>query len=212
METAAQTPELRAMATEGKGVAIEVQAEERRQLARKAEAEAEAVKEMNVMVAVDQSESSFYALQWALENLFRRKGAAVETEEVGMVTVVHVQQPFHNYVLPAGPGIYATSTVIESVRKAQEQNSSVILSRALRLCKDKMVKAETLILDGDPKEMICQAAEQMHVDLLLVGSRGLSRLKRAFLGSVSDYCAHYAKCPILIVKPPKEKLSRESST
>eukprot|EP00261_Vitis_vinifera_P021864 XP_010653225.1 PREDICTED: uncharacterized protein LOC100254700 isoform X2 [Vitis vinifera] len=205
METAAQTPEMRAMATEGKGVAIEVQAEERRQLARKAEAEAEAVKEMNVMVAVDQSESSFYALQWALENLFRRKGAAVETEEVGMVTVVHVQQPFHNYVLPAGP-------VIESVRKAQEQNSSVILSRALRLCKDKMVKAETLILDGDPKEMICQAAEQMHVDLLLVGSRGLSKLKRAFLGSVSDYCAHHAKCPILIVKPPEEKLSRESST
>ncbi|RVW38431.1 Universal stress protein A-like protein [Vitis vinifera] len=212
METAAQTPELRAMATEGKGVAIEVQAEERRQLARKAEAEAEAVKEMSVMVAVDQSESSFYALQWALENLFRRKGAAVETEEVGMVTVVHVQQPFQNYVFPAGPGIYATSTVIESVRKAQEQNSSVILSRALRLCKDKMVKAETLILDGDPKEMICQAAEQMHVDLLLVGSRGLSKLKRAFLGSVSDYCAHHANCPILIVKPPKEKLSRESST
>ncbi|RVW96438.1 hypothetical protein CK203_029730 [Vitis vinifera] len=106
METAAQTPELRAMATEGKGVAIEVQAEDRRQLARKAEAEAEAVKEMSVMVAVDQSESSFYALQWALENLFRRKGAAVETEEVGMVTVVHVQQPFQNYVFPAGPGQY----------------------------------------------------------------------------------------------------------
>ena len=35
---------------------------------------------------------------------------------------------------------------------------------------------------------------------------------RAFLGSVSDYCAHHANCPILIVKPPKEKLSRESST
>ena len=40
------------------------------------------------------------------------------------------------------------------------------------------VKAEILILDGDPKEMICQAAEQMHVDLLVVGSRGLSKLKR----------------------------------
>ncbi|ESQ48848.1 hypothetical protein EUTSA_v100218381mg, partial [Eutrema salsugineum] len=26
----------------------------------------------------------------------------------------------------------------------------------------------------------------------------------AFLGSVSDYCAHHANCPILIVKPPKE--------
>nr|GEY43139.1 hypothetical protein [Tanacetum cinerariifolium] len=41
------------------------------------------------------------------------------------------------------------------------------------------IKAETLILEGDPKEMLCQAVEQMHVDLLVVGSRGLSAIKRA---------------------------------
>jgi nucleotide-binding universal stress UspA family protein len=40
------------------------------------------------------------------------------------------------------------------------------------------IKAETLILDGDPKDMICQAAEQMHADLLVVGSRGLGKIKR----------------------------------
>lgn len=40
------------------------------------------------------------------------------------------------------------------------------------------IKAETLILDGDPKDMICQASEQMHVDLLVVGSRGLGKIKR----------------------------------
>lgn len=27
---------------------------------------------------------------------------------------------------------------------------------------------------------------------------------RAFLGSVSDYCAHHAKAPTLIVRPPEE--------
>lgn len=32
---------------------------------------------------------------------------------------------------------------------------------------------------------------------------------RAFLGSVSDYCAHHAKCPVLIVKPPKEFSDQE---
>jgi nucleotide-binding universal stress UspA family protein len=40
------------------------------------------------------------------------------------------------------------------------------------------VKAETLILNGEPKDMICEAAEQMQVDLLIVGSRGLGTIKR----------------------------------
>nr|GMD44331.1 Adenine nucleotide alpha hydrolases-like superfamily protein [Ipomoea batatas] len=42
----------------------------------------------------------------------------------------------------------------------------------------------------------------MAVDLVVVGSRGLGQIKRAVLGSVSDYCAHHARCPVLIVKPP----------
>ena len=28
---------------------------------------------------------------------------------------------------------------------------------------------------------------------------------RVMLGSVSDYCAHHAKCPLLIVKSPHKK-------
>ncbi|KAL5708925.1 hypothetical protein ACHQM5_019668 [Ranunculus cassubicifolius] len=99
--------------------------------------------------------------------------------------------------------VYATTTVIDSVRKAQQQNSAMLLDRALEICKGKNIKAESVILEGDPKDMICQAAEQIQPDMVVVGSRGLSKLKRAFLGSVSDYCAHHVKCPILIVKPPK---------
>jgi len=40
------------------------------------------------------------------------------------------------------------------------------------------VKAESMILNGDPREMICEAAEQMQVNLLVLGSRGLGALKR----------------------------------
>ncbi|KAK9906052.1 hypothetical protein M0R45_000097 [Rubus argutus] len=113
----------------------------------------------------------------------------------------------HHFLYPAGTSggaYYATTSVVESVKKAQEETAAVILSRALQICKDKMVHAETLTMTGDPKDVICQATEQMHVDLLVVGSRGLGMVKRAFLGSVSDYCAHHAACPVVIVKPPRE--------
>ncbi|XP_062112303.1 universal stress protein PHOS34 isoform X2 [Humulus lupulus] len=168
-------------------------------------------RKMKVMVAMDDSECSFYALKWALDHVFvtPEMGTVLAEEpssdEADMVVLVHVQQPFQHYAFPAGPAVYATTSVVESVKKAQEENSTALMSRALQMCRTKpSIKAETLILEGDPKDRICNATEQMQMDLLVVGSRGLGTIKRAFLGSVSDYCAHHAKCPILIVRPPKE--------
>ncbi|WRX24724.1 UspA - like 10 [Theobroma cacao] len=161
------------------------------------------------MVGIDDSDESFYALQWFLDNLFPDLSAALSA---GLLTLVHVQQPFQPYGFPAArPGVagkstpfYPSTVVADSVRKSQEQTSAALLSRALQMCKDKLIKAESLILEGDPRDMLCEISEQMNADLLIVGSRGLGKTKGAFLGSVSDYCAHHAKCPTLIVKPPKE--------
>ncbi|KAJ3673562.1 hypothetical protein LUZ60_005554 [Juncus effusus] len=154
---------------------------------------------MVVMVAVDESQGSLYALSWALDNLLPM------TANTSSWLLFHAEQPLHHYMHPVGPdaAVYATPSLIESVRQAQQQNSKHLLDKALRICHDKGVTAETLAMEGDAKDMICQAAEQMHVDLLIVGSRGLGTFKRAFLGSVSDYCAHHARCPVLIVKPQK---------
>ncbi|KAI3696825.1 hypothetical protein L6452_29401 [Arctium lappa] len=176
-------------------------------------------KRLTVMVAVDESDVSLYALKWTLENLFNKPAAAaatpspdtgeeipvVETDlEQGMITVVHVIQPFQRYAVPTETSMYASSAMVESIRKAQRENAAGLLSRALKICKEMKIKAETLILEGNPKELICQAVEQMHFDLLVVGSRGLGTITRAFLGSISDFCAHHAQCPTLIVKPPRK--------
>lgn len=77
-------------------------------------------KMMKVLVAIDESELSFYALQWALDNLFRNSsdvGGGVETlpeaeinqQEPDTVTVIHVMQPYQHYVFPAGPADLFTS-------------------------------------------------------------------------------------------------------
>ncbi|KAJ6809305.1 universal stress protein A-like protein [Iris pallida] len=169
--------------------------------------EAEEKKKMKVLVAVDESEGSFYALRWALDHLCGADevvGAEPTTDNSHVVLLLlHVEQPFQHYMFPAGPGVYATSAAVESIRKGQEENSRCILSRAMKICLEKKVTAETLVMGGDPKDMICQAGEQLGTDLVVVGSRGLSTIKRAFLGSTSDYVAHHAPCPVLIVKPPK---------
>ncbi|MCD7448279.1 hypothetical protein HAX54_040392 [Datura stramonium] len=123
-------------------------------------------KKKMIMVAIDESEESFYALNWALDHLINNS--------TNIITLINVQLPFSPMVYPAGPA----PTVVEAVKKAQHENATRTLSRALHLCKQKTVKAETLILEGDPKDKICQAADELHADLLVVGSRGLGKIKR----------------------------------
>ncbi|KAL0848351.1 hypothetical protein Bca101_021598 [Brassica carinata] len=149
-------------------------------------------RKLKVMVAIDESKNSFYALEWAVEHLKDVMSAEPETgQEGGLLTLVHVN--------PSG----ATGSVPELMKKAGVQSTN-LFTPALELCRAKMVKTETMILDGDPKEMICQAVEQTHTDLLVVGSRGLGMIKRAFLGSVSDHCVQHAECPVLIVRLPRD--------
>ncbi|CAO2177192.1 unnamed protein product [Urochloa humidicola] len=62
------------------------------------------------------------------------------------------------------------------------------------------VPAETIVEVGDAKEMICEAAEKRNVDLLVLGSHSRGPIQRLFLGSVSNYCVHHCKCPVLVVK------------
>ncbi|CAO2826120.1 unnamed protein product [Amaranthus hypochondriacus] len=163
---------------------------------------------MKVMVGLDESNGSLYALEWVISNILKPKQDTDQNQDL-LVYLVHVNIPFQTYVYPAGPVVYTTSSVLESVRQAQDQISAGIFARAMDTCHKYEIKAEAISLRGDPKEEICQAADQKQVDLLVVGSRGLGMLKRAFLGSVSDYCAHHVKCPVLIVKPPKELADKQ---
>lgn len=59
----------------------------------------------------------------------------------------------------------------------------------------------TQVLSGHPAEAIARAARREEVDLLVVGSRGLTGVKAMALGSVSHAVAQLATCPVLIVKP-----------
>ena len=62
------------------------------------------------------------------------------------------------------------------------------------------IEVETIFRSGYPPRVILDVAKEKDADLIVVGSRGLSGVKEAFLGSVSHSIARESKIPVLVVK------------
>jgi nucleotide-binding universal stress UspA family protein len=45
---------------------------------------------------------------------------------------------------------------------------------------------------------LCSFAEEVTADVIVLGTRGRGRIKRALLGSVADYVVRNAACPVLV--------------
>jgi nucleotide-binding universal stress UspA family protein len=58
--------------------------------------------------------------------------------------------------------------------------------------------AEVLVLEGGAGPTLCAFAGQVAARALVMGSRGRGGIKRALLGSVSDYVVRNAPCPVVI--------------
>ncbi|XP_009356255.1 universal stress protein YxiE [Pyrus x bretschneideri] len=160
--------------------------------------------EKKVMVAIDESESSHYALMWVLDNL---KDSITDSP----LTIFMAQTPSNGNItfsasLGAARMYYPTSSSQEFVNCSQESHRKfalALLEKAKQICASRGVNAETVTEVGDPKAAICDAVKKHGIKLLIVGERGLGKIQRAILGSVSDYCVQYAKCPVLVVKKSK---------
>lgn len=58
-----------------------------------------------------------------------------------------------------------------------------------------------IVTGGDPAEEIVRLANIHQVDLIAIGSRGLTGIDRILQGSVSSQVVEDAPCSVLIVKP-----------
>ncbi|MBF0609291.1 MAG: universal stress protein [Magnetococcales bacterium] len=63
----------------------------------------------------------------------------------------------------------------------------------------KGVKAETLIPTGRSYKKILETVDEKGVDLIVVGSYGISGLKKLLRGSATEKLIEEAKCPVLVV-------------
>jgi len=57
---------------------------------------------------------------------------------------------------------------------------------------------ETMVEFGDPGHTICEVAERLPVNVVVLGTHGRSGIKRAIMGSTSDHVVRHCPCPVLV--------------
>lgn len=137
-----------------------------------------------ILVAVDGSEYSYKAVHYAC-----LIGPAVGAE----ILLLHVVP-----MLPSATPYH--DTVSGQPFLALQQVGEDILARAKGLASSDGCQVIDLLSHGDPASRIIEVAEEKKVDMIIVGSRGVSGIRRLFVGTTSDKVAKSAPCPVLIVR------------
>ncbi|XP_078438747.1 universal stress protein A-like protein isoform X2 [Wolffia australiana] len=156
----------------------------------------EAAAEWKVAVAIDGSDESLHALGWGLRNVLS------STAPNKLVLVYARPPPPFMPTTDTSGYLFTDEDVATMEQYSQDLEKSVLAKAQAILQPHEHVKVDTKVATGDAREVICDTVERIGADMLVMGSHGYGFVKRALLGSVSDYCVHHAKCPVLIVKRP----------
>lgn len=136
-----------------------------------------------ILVGYDGSSYSQKALDFAID--FAKKYSA----KLYIVEVIDLTVFYNAGILPP---LEASKLLEEKAKKD--------IANAVEKAKAQGVEAEGFTLEGDPANMLLQFATDNQIDVIVVGSRGLSKIQRLFLGSVSNKIAQESKIPVIIVK------------
>jgi nucleotide-binding universal stress UspA family protein len=143
-----------------------------------------------IVVGVDGSESSKAALAWAVQQA-ELTGATVEAVIAWHWPVAYGGTPF------APIGVMTDTDFAGTAAR--------VLAGAIgdTVDPDRPVKVSSTVREGNATKILLDAADG--AELLVVGSRGHGGFAEALLGSVSQHCVHHARCPVVIIRGPRDQ-------
>jgi len=138
-----------------------------------------------ILVAVDGSPRSRHALEVA---------AALAPQAELQLLGVHDTTPLER-IYGAGEGV---AEELQAALQSGRQQTAGELERLVADLPERERISHFEARSGDPATVISQYAEQAGVDLIALGSRGLSRWQGALLGSVARRVAHQSEQDVLL--------------
>ncbi len=146
-----------------------------------------------ILVAVDGSKPSVDASVQAID-ISKRLNAEL--------TAIYVVSPDTRYnyledtITPRLPR--ALKDVMMIAMQRGEKHLDEVKQKARE--KDVRVKTDVIIGISSVVKEIVEYADKNKIDMIVIGSRGLSGIKKMLLGSVADGVLTYAHCPVLVAK------------
>jgi nucleotide-binding universal stress UspA family protein len=142
---------------------------------------------MRILVPVDGSAASLRALHHALSLVKGREDAELVLLNVQSRDTLDVSD--FTAVVSAG-----------SDRALAARQSETALKRAVAACRNSEVRFETRAELGPVAETIDRIAREVDADQIVMGTRGLGKIGRLFLGSIAAEVTRLAAVPVTLVK------------
>ncbi|XP_048763505.1 universal stress protein Sll1388-like [Ostrea edulis] len=141
-----------------------------------------------IVIGVDDSCFSEYAFNFYLNHV-RRAG--------DNIVLVHVPE-FHGVI--QAPAVLTDPGVVHELLKEEEIRTRQLVHKYSEKMKQFGLGGKMKQMTGKVGESIIEASKTEKADFIIVGTRGMSKVRRTFLGSVSDYCVHHAHMPVLVCR------------
>jgi len=152
---------------------------------------------MKILVAVDPSQYSQEAVRFVKSVEWPKKS------ELFLIHVIEMKDA--PPLLPSG-GPSNWDRVISQARGKLFTEAKAFLDHTKQeIFEERHLPIQSLVMEGLPGAEILQVVEDNKIDLVIIGTRGLSNVKRFLLGSTSDWVMREAPCSVLLVR---EKLSQ----
>jgi len=149
---------------------------------------------MKLLLCVDGSKQSEKALDKAV---MIASGCKAD-----QVTVLNVFQKVTFPTFVEGAQQY-DAEIMEMYNQMNEEmikEHEEILDKAVEVMLSHGIQVEKLLEEGHPSQTISRVAEEGNFDMVIIGSRGLSGLKKKLLGSVSNAVLQDTHTSVLVVK------------